>query len=248
MALLNLAVNLRDAMREGGRLTIAASAEMIGPSHRTKLPVGCYVRLAVSDTGVGMDEGTLARAIEPFFSTKGIGQGTGLMLSMVHGLASQLGGALTIQSRPGLGTTVELWLPSTTALTADQERSVTEEHTRGAGTALVVDDEELVRASTADMLTDMGFSVVEASSAEEALALIENGLLPEALITDHLMPGMTGTDLARAALQRLPQLTVLVISGYAEDTGIAADLPRLTKPFRQADLAASLGKLMEEGR
>jgi signal transduction histidine kinase len=114
MALLNLAVNARDAMPEGGTLRISASPASVRPGHRSKLRIGHYVCLSVADTGAGMDEATLARAVEPFFSTKGVGKGTGLGLSMVHGLASQLGGALTIQSRPGLGTNVELWLPRST--------------------------------------------------------------------------------------------------------------------------------------
>src|SRR3954467_14041234 len=131
-------------MPDGGQLTIAARDEILGSRHRSKLPVGHYVRLSVSDTGIGMDEATLARAVEPFFSTKGIGKGTGLGLSMVHGLASQLGGALTIRSRPGLGTNVELWLPqSAIAPEALQVVSEPRAETGARGTALLVDDEEL---------------------------------------------------------------------------------------------------------
>ena len=191
-------------------------------------------------TGSGMDEATLARAVEPFFSTKGVGKGTGLGLSMVHGLASQLGGALAIQSRRGVGTHVELWLPiNPEPVTNDaaQHQSATPS---GSGTALLVDDEDLVRASTADMLTDLGYAVVEAPSAEEALRLIRNGVRPDLLVTDHLMPGMNGTDLARIARSERPGLQVLLVSGYAEAEGIAPDLPRLTKPFRSDELANRL--------
>lgn len=125
-----------------------------------------------------MDDATLARAIEPFFSTKGIGQGTGLGLSMVHGLASQLGGALTLQSRVQLGTTVELWLPVSAACVEPRAQGDAPTVSAGAGLVLLVDDEELVRASTADMLTEIGFSVEEAASAEEAIRMIDAGLTP----------------------------------------------------------------------
>ncbi|MFL5188188.1 MAG: response regulator [Microvirga sp.] len=191
-----------------------------------------------------MDEATLTRAVEPFFSTKGIGKGTGLGLSMVHGLAAQLGGALTIRSKTGVGTSVELWLPIATATTEPPEKPVDAERLAAAGTVLLVDDEDIVRASTADMLSDLGYAVVETASAEEALTLIEGGLVPDVVITDHLMSGMTGTDLARAVRTKRPTMPVLVISGYAEDEGIAPDLPRLTKPFRQGELAASLARLV----
>ncbi len=199
MAILNLAVNARDAMPDGGKLSIAASSQLIERGHKSKLPPGQYIRLAVSDTGVGMDRPTLDRAIEPFFSTKGIGQGTGLGLSMVHGLASQLGGALTISSRPGVGTCVELWLPVAGEEAALSEESREPEATAGAGEVLLVDDEALVRASTAHMLSELGFTVTEAGSAEEAVGILTGGFRPDLLVTDHLMPGKSGTDLVREA-------------------------------------------------
>jgi PAS domain S-box-containing protein len=245
MALLNLAVNARDAMPDGGTLTISAAAEEVGASHRAKLGAGRYIRLSVADTGAGMDAETLKRAVEPFFSTKGIGRGTGLGLSMVHGLALQLGGALTIDSRPSLGTNVQLWLP---ALAGDMPVTGAEpvddgEQSPEGGTVLLVDDEDLVRASTSDMLAELGYKVVEVASAEEALKLIGEGLKPDLLVTDHLMPGMTGTELARRMRRSQQGLPVLVISGYAEDEGIGPDIPRLTKPFRRAELSASLAEL-----
>lgn len=247
MAVLNLAVNARDAMSEGGRLTIAAGGVKIGERHRSGLPAGDYVRLAVSDTGVGMDEGTLARAIEPFFSTKGIGKGTGLGLSMVHGLALQLGGALTLQSRPGVGTTAELWLRAAPRATPATPRlGQSEMDVKGAGTALLVDDEDLVRASAADMLADIGYEVVEAASAETAMQLLSGGMKPDILITDHLMPGMNGTDLASAAREKCPELPVLIVSGYAEHAGLTPDLPRLTKPFRRNELAAAISMVRSQ--
>ncbi|MET1112459.1 MAG: PAS domain S-box protein [Allosphingosinicella sp.] len=244
MAILNLAVNARDAMPGGGALTISASAEAVTAGQVAGLAPGRYVRLAVADTGIGMDEATLARAVEPFFSTKGVGRGTGLGLSMVHGLAAQLGGALTLDSRAGEGTTAALWLPVTDAAPAAAAgRREPESSPRPiAGTILLVDDEPLVRASTADMLTDLGYEVVEADSGHDALALIDLRR-PDMVITDHLMPGLSGTDLALILAAERPGLPVLIVSGYAELDGLPADLPRLTKPFRQSDLAACVADL-----
>jgi len=245
MALLNLAVNARDAMPDGGQLTISAIAETIKPGHRSGLQPGRYVRLAVSDTGVGMDAETLARAIEPFFSTKGVGKGTGLGLSMVHGLAAQLGGALTIDSKPGLGTTVELWLPLARRRAAPVVLPEEPSSQPLAQTALLVDDDRLARISTAEMLADLGYAVVEAESAEDAWRLIDGGLAFDLLISDHLMPGLSGTELARRVRTRAPDKQLLIISGYAEVEGIAPDLPRLVKPFRRTELAAALNAVTE---
>ncbi|QAY75107.1 PAS domain S-box protein [Sphingosinicella sp. BN140058] len=245
MALLNLAVNARDAMPRGGQLTIAADQPGPRATRPAGLRPGHYVRLAVTDTGTGMDEATRARAIEPFFSTKGIGKGTGLGLSMVHGLAAQLGGGMTIESAPGQGTTIELWLPiSTTPVLEDDDRAGQQQAMVGRGTALLVDDEELVRMSTADMLIDLGFDVIELASAEEALHLVREGAGVDLLVTDHLMPGMTGVELARQVRTVSPELPILIVSGYAEMDGVAPDLARLTKPFRNVDLAARLAALL----
>jgi CheY-like chemotaxis protein len=190
-----------------------------------------------------MDEQTLARAVEPFFSTKGVGRGTGLGLSMVHGLQAQLGGELLVESKPGYGTTIRLHFESIDSVEVKDSGAVKRTAYLGAGTVLLVDDEDLVRASTAEMLTDMGYVVVQESSAESALRALSEGLAPSILVTDHLMPGMTGTQLARAARGMLPQLPVLIISGYAELEGITSDLPRLTKPFRQAELEAHIAAM-----
>lgn len=243
MAILNLSVNARDAMPEGGRLTISARPVDVDAGHTVALKPGKYVRLSVADTGVGMDADTMRRAIEPFYSTKGIGKGTGLGLSMAHGLAAQLGGALTIDSNPGLGTDIQLWLPVTSEVVLKSEGSEDAVQKPAAGRALIVDDEDIVRASMAEMLADLGYDIIEAASAEHALKLIGNGLVPDLLVTDHLMPGKNGTDLAREVIALLPGTRVLIVSGYAEVDGIAPDLPRLVKPFRQADLAASVSDL-----
>ena len=241
MAVLNLSVNARDAMPEGGTLTISAATEEIGDKHRSLLATGHYVRVSVSDTGVGMDETVVARAVEPFFSTKGIGKGTGLGLSMVHGLASQLGGAMLISSKPGLGTTIDLLLPvadddpgrARTATVAEPKPD------EGAGKVLLVDDEELVRASTAEMLEGLGYAVTEAASAKEALDRLAETAF-DTVVTDHLMPGTSGMELAQAIAQRHPRTSVLIISGYADLDQITSDVPRLAKPFRLAELADAL--------
>lgn len=246
MALLNLAVNARDAMLDGGgTLRISTRAEQVGAGHPTKLPPGTYICLSVADTGAGMNEATIARAVEPFFSTKGVGKGTGLGLSMVHGLASQLGGALTIESAPSAGTDVQLWLPesaaSPQAALAPIEAS---QHASDAGTALLVDDEELVRISTADMLSELGYTVIEATSAEKALERVRAGEHFDVLVTDHLMPGISGTELAREVRATRPHMPVLLVSGYAESKGVDPNLPRLIKPFRKSELAESLARLV----
>jgi signal transduction histidine kinase/CheY-like chemotaxis protein len=245
MALLNLAVNARDAMPQGGSFSITAARESVRDGDRRGLARGHYVRMRVRDTGLGMDAETRQRAIEPFFSTKGIGKGTGLGLSMVHGLTAQLGGGLTIDSEPGAGTSIDLWLPISTTMPDDVDGSILATPLgQGRGIALLVDDEELVRISTAHMLSGFGLDVIEASSAKDALSLIEGGAQLDILITDHLMPGMSGAELALAARALQPSLPVLVVSGYAEIEGVAPNLPRLTKPFRNAELAASLAALL----
>lgn len=247
MALLNLSVNARDAMPDGGTLRISATPETISRGHRSRLTPGSYVRISIADTGMGMDDATLARAVEPFFSTKGIGKGTGLGLSMVHGLASQLGGALTIQSRSGIGTNVELWLPVSSDVAEKPENTErVSAKIAHRGTALLVDDEQLVRMSTADMLSNLGYSVLEAASGEEAIRAFKEGQSIDIVITDHLMPGMTGTELARYVQSIRPNLPVLLVSGYAELEGVDADRPRLTKPFREDELAAMLTSLPEK--
>jgi PAS domain S-box-containing protein len=237
MALLNLAVNGRDAMPDGGVLTIHVAMENLGHDHGLDLKPGRYVRLCVHDTGIGMDGATRAKATEPFFSTKGVGRGTGLGLSMVHGLAAQLGGALTLESALGEGTTVKIWLPLATDTAAAPSPQTDPEIGPRSGTVLLVDDENLVRGSTAEMLSDLGYRVVEAESAEAALRKLDEQIHVDILITDHLMPGMTGTELVLAARNRHPNLPVLIISGYAEAEGISPELSRLTKPFRQSELA-----------
>ncbi len=243
MALLNLAVNARDAMPDGGNLTIGASAQTLGLGERAGLAPGDYVRITVSDSGIGMDPHTQLHAIEPFFSTKGIGKGTGLGLSMVHGLASQLGGALSISSKVGLGTTIELLLPVSELAAPAVEAPVDAPAVpRGQGIVLLVDDEEQVRETTADMLIEFGYQVVEATSGEAAIELLQRQQV-DMIVTDHLMGGMTGMALIDHVRATQPNMPVLVISGYADAAGIAPEVPRLTKPFRSAELATMLSAL-----
>jgi PAS domain S-box-containing protein len=248
MALLNLALNGRDAMPDGGVLTIHVALENLGNEHEPLLKPGRYLRLCVHDTGLGMDEVTRLRATEPFFSTKGVGRGTGLGLSMVHGLALQLGGSLDLESAPGEGTTVKIWLPLADTDPAAPAARTDPELGPRSGSVLLVDDEQLVRSSTAEMLSDLGYRVVEAESAEEALRKLDEEIQIDILVSDHLMPGMTGTKLVEAARRRHPGLPVLIISGYAEAEGISPELQRLTKPFRQAELAEAIQALASANR
>jgi CheY-like chemotaxis protein len=232
-------------MPQGGMLRISATNETTGSNqHPPHLKPGSYIRLSVTDTGIGMDAATLARAIEPFFSTKGPGRGTGLGLSMVHALASQLGGSLALSSEPGAGTTVDVWLPiSEEPIAASEKTPDVIPASKAVGRVLLVDDDNSVRMSTADMLTELGYEVFEATSAEKGLRLFHQGIQIDLLITDHLMPGMTGVELAREIQEKWPDTPILIISGYAEAEGIAPDLPRLSKPFRQPELAASIAKI-----
>jgi len=244
MAILNLAINARDAMERGGALSIGVTSQTVLADQFPDLAAGGYVLIKIADTGAGMDEATLSRAIEPFYSTKGIGKGTGLGLSMAHGLASQLGGALTISSTPKVGTEVILWLPMSEAVANREGLPAATPATPAAGqTVLLVDDEPYVRAATADMLCELAFHVREAASAEEALAAIDAGLRPDVLVTDHLMPGMSGVELAYEVRARSPDTRILIISGFAEVDSLDPALPRLTKPFLHRDLAAAVADL-----
>jgi PAS domain S-box-containing protein len=245
LAILNLAVNARDAMPGGGVLTVRARLADPGETEGLRLQSDRYVRIDVQDTGCGMDPETLRRAVEPFYSTKGVGKGTGLGLSMVHGLAAQSGGALALRSAPGSGTTATLYLPA--ALQAASSQPITFEEPLIESrplNILLVDDEELVRLGAADMLADLGHRVRQASSGVEALEILRREPGLDLLITDYVMPSMTGPQLIRQAQMIDAKLRALLITGYA---AVAEDLsiPRLSKPFRQRDLAAAIAELFE---
>jgi PAS domain S-box-containing protein len=244
MAILNLSVNARDAMDGTGRLTLSVTGESVGVGHPAGLAPGPYVRICVSDTGKGMDEATRARAIEPFYSTKGPGQGTGLGLSMAHGLAAQLGGALTIDSKAGEGARIAIWLPQCAEpLVSVAAAAPTSLRPLHAGVVLLVDDEAHIRDVATEMLTELGFRVHGAASPDAALAAVEAGLEPDILITDHLMQGMTGVELAYAVQERRPAARALIISGFAEVETLDAAFPRLAKPFVQSELATVLAEM-----
>jgi PAS domain S-box-containing protein len=249
LALLNLVVNSRDAMPDGGVITIAADALNI--RNDPDLAPGRYVRLSVIDNGSGMDAETLARSIEPFFSTKELGKGTGLGLSMIHGLAVQLNGALQLSSTPGLGTRADLYLPATnrkieTADLPDEPRAV--EPTPRAR-ILLVDDDVLIAMSTTDMLEDLGHEVIEANSGHSALEVLKKGDGVDLIITDFSMPGMNGAQLAEEVQRLKPGLPILLATGYAEmPKGTTIDLPRLGKPYSQVDLAREISRLLGNGR
>ncbi len=257
LALLNLAANARDAMPEGGRLRLSArnavvaseAAGFIDPHGQPAVPPGEHVVLAVTDTGTGMDEAALARAADPFFTTKGPGKGTGLGLSMVHGFAVQSGGALLLSSTPDVGTTVELWLPRTAEpVSAGQEPASTAPDSAVAGRSLrilLVDDDPLVVAGTTGMLEELGHEAIRtAASGAEALDLLRQDSGFDVLLTDHMMPGMTGLQLATQIRALHPSLPILLASGFAElDAMTGAEWPRLRKPYSLSDLAAALAGL-----
>jgi signal transduction histidine kinase len=242
LALMNLALNSRDAMPGGGDLTISATAERIEKGSPLGLAPGGYVRISVADTGQGMDAATIARAAEPFFTTKGTGKGTGLGLSMVHGLAAQSGGALRIDSQPGAGTRIDLFLPRAERPKGKLARKAAQNDLdlSARATILLVDDDVLVSDGTAAMLEDLGHAVIEANSAATALDLLAEKPEIDFVITDHAMPEMTGVEFAKVVRARYPDLPIVLATGYAElPAGLGADLklPRLAKPFLQRDLA-----------
>lgn len=244
LALLNLVVNARDAMPAGGTIRIGLRQERQIVQEGELVP-GQYGILSVVDEGHGMDEDTLKKAIEPFFSTKELGKGTGLGLSMIHGLALQMKGAMELKSAPGLGTTAELWIPVSHDTNVSQ--SVAPEPVvsdlSGSKRILLVDDDFLIAMSSADMLADLGHEVVEAHSGRTALEILRSDARFDLLITDYSMPGMTGGELAKAVRALIPDLPILIASGYAElpsepDSGIA----RLGKPYSQQQLALEIFK------
>ena len=238
-ALLNLAINARDAMPSGGTLTVSALNEA-WPGDAV-LPAGRYVRLVVQDTGKGMDAATLSRAAEPFFTTKGPGKGTGLGLSMVHGMTEQLGGRFRLRSRLGEGTAAELWLPvAACPAVAPPPEVVTLPGTMAPQRILAVDDDPLVLDNTRAMLEDLGHTAFVAPSGEEALRLLEQ-IAVDLVLTDQAMPGMTGLELAGRIAAMRPGLPIVLATGYAElPPEGEGGLPRLPKPYAQAALAEAI--------
>ncbi|TDK29883.1 PAS domain-containing sensor histidine kinase [Rhizobium deserti] len=242
-ALLNLVVNARDAMPEGGMIAISARRHLLRKGQVPELGPGDYVCLSVKDEGQGMDAETLEKATAPFFTTKGVGKGTGLGLPMVQGLMAQSGGRLLMKSVRGEGTTAELWLPVSTEAVLDPSPTAeqpAEGHSRPLN-VLAVDDDSLVLTNTVLMLEELGHTAIKAQSAEEALQILQQAPLPDILITDHVMPQMTGAELARQVAEQYPNLPVIVATGYAElPAGKELVTRRLSKPFTQEQLGDAL--------
>ena len=250
LAILNLCVNARDAMPNGGPLSIIAEEVAIGPRSEPRLTPGLYVRVSVIDAGHGMDAETLKHAVEPFYSTKEVGRGTGLGLSMVHGLAAQLGGGFSLSSELGEGTRADLYLP-----VADDVPNLDVKSTRPRAVAsgrilriLLVDDEAIVRLATAEMIRELGHEVTEAQSGFEALAMLAETSEFDVVITDYKMPRMDGAELARNIAEKHPDIALLMVTGYAGTTDEALNVPRLAKPFGQAEIAVALDKLFRDDR
>jgi PAS domain S-box-containing protein len=248
-ALLNLTVNSRDAMPEGGMIKISARLVTTPPMMGTKALNSECIVLTVSDTGEGMDPDTLSRALEPFFTTKGVGKGTGLGLSMVHGITEQLGGRLRIESHKGKGTSVELWLPlaqgEVLAPVAAEKIAIADSENKSL-VIVVVDDDRLVLTNTKAMLEDFGHTVVEASSGAAALEVIRKTPHVDLVITDQAMPQMTGMQLAAAIKVDWPNLPILLMSGYAElPRKTPFEVPKLAKPFSLDDLKDAVARTMQ---
>jgi PAS domain S-box-containing protein len=250
MALLNLAVNARDAMPEGGQIVIATREQDVALGNANGLKPGRYICLSVTDTGAGMDDETLKRATEPFFTTKGVGKGTGLGLPMVHGVAEQSGGRFVLKSQKGEGTTAEIWLPATEA------RAPASEQTQSAAavvdleplTVLAVDDDVLVLTNTVAMLEDLGHTGVWASSAKEALEILGRDASIDLVITDQAMPRMTGQELGEAIKQKWPEIPVVIVSGYAEMDPDGTQWPKLAKPFTEVELGREIARVAQKLR
>jgi len=248
LALLNLVINSRDALPDGGTVDIAVEGCHV--SGEAGLADGDYVGIVVTDSGKGMDAVTLRRAVEPFFSTKGVGKGTGLGLSMIHGLALQLNGALQLTSTVGKGTTARLLLPAVMDNRIDAMEGAPTAAPRSSDAAspshiLVVDDDALIAMSTVDMIEDLGHHALEAHSGQKALEIIRSDRKVDLMITDYSMPRMTGAELVVAARQVRPDLPIVLASGYADLPGnVQLDVPRLNKPYDQKQLAVQINKAL----
>jgi signal transduction histidine kinase/ActR/RegA family two-component response regulator len=247
--ILNLAINARDAMPAGGRLTIATkNVEEVPPKASGDLAPGEYVSIAVSDTGTGMPPAVLARAFEPFFTTKEQGKGTGLGLAQLYGFAKQSGGTARIESREGEGTTVTIYLPRTEAASPSAEIPALETKAAQRVRILIVDDDDDVRNVAAALVEEIGYDVEAAESGEAALRLLEPDRFA-LVITDVAMPGMTGVDLARQIRSEMPDLPIIFASGYADVQTFGEELLQedlLKKPYRIAELAARISGALAE--
>jgi signal transduction histidine kinase/CheY-like chemotaxis protein len=257
-ALINLCINARDAMPDGGTLTISTENRTLDEreARRQDLSAGEYVIIAVADSGVGMSPEVMSRAFDPFFTTKPVGQGTGLGLSMVYGFSRQSGGKVVIESAPEKGTTVRLFLPRLNAALAESEAEQPPPELQPLPvrkTVLLVDDEPTIRDLSTEVLREAGFNVIEASDGTSGLSLLESDVAIDLLVTDIGMPGMNGKEMADRARRTRPDLNVLYITGYAEkavfgDGNIEPGAHLLTKPFALNDLVAQVSEIIRTSR
>ena len=255
--LVNLVLNARDAMPTGGTIAIDTANVELTPTRIANegltLPAGAYVMLSVSDTGTGMDANTRAHAFEPFFTTKPKGKGTGLGLATVYGIVDQSGGAITIQTALGHGTTVRIFLPAVSAPVESRAPESAPQITFGTESILLVEDNDAVRELARRTLRARGYTVLEARNADEALAVVATGAQPQLLVTDVVMPGLSGPNLAARLLQHNQRLRVLYMSGYSEDATAVhgtfwGGVPLLQKPFTPHELAERVRMALDTAR
>ena len=240
LAMLNLAFNARDAMKEGGSLKISAHNEVL--SGEPDGLRGEHVVLRISDTGTGMSRDVMDRVFEPFFTTKGYGEGTGLGLSQVFGFMKQIGGAITVESEPGKGSAFGLYLPASHGNVIDDKHP----NGRGLGRVLIVEDDTLVAELAAGMLSELGFECTVTHSAKEALETLASGSKPKLIFTDIVMPGgISGIELARKVRDRFPELPILLTTGYSEQVAGNHGFPVLQKPYEMEHLASALGDVLK---
>jgi PAS domain S-box-containing protein len=253
--LVNIATNSRDAMPSGGTITFTARRQLVSPdaARCVELQAGSYIVIAIADTGVGMDQTILARAAEPFFTTKGVGRGTGLGLATARGFAEQSGGRLQIDSTLNVGTTVSLWLPEARSnQPLDEERGRRVSNFRDAERrVLLIDDDTLVRETIASQLEESGYVVTATTSAEDALSLLHSGGHVDCIVTDLSMPGMDGLTLIKLAQRDQPNLPAILLTGYAQDTtalaiggAISGTFSLLRKPIQGDELSDRIASLM----
>lgn len=251
-AILNLAINARDAMPEGGALIVETSATTLDAAYCNSHPgiaPGRYVVIAVSDSGVGMEQATLEKVFDPFFTTKPVGQGTGLGLSMVYGFAKQSEGQVRIHSTPGEGTSVKLFVPAAENQLAHEADAPEAVHHGDGETVLLVEDDPSVRLLVREVLNELGYKAVEAAEAQSAIRLLNSGRKFDLMVTDVGLPGMSGRQLAEVAREHLPHLPILFVTGYAENAAIRAgflgtNMQMITKPFQIQQLSAKISEML----
>ncbi|WP_312406910.1 ATP-binding protein [Rhizobium sp.] len=249
-ALLNLAVNARDAMPDGGRLTIKASREAVSAGNRHDLSAGDYVLIKVIDNGVGMPPDLVDKVFEPFFTTKPIGQGTGLGLSMIYGFAQQSGGSVAIASEPGVGTEITLYLPAAGEGSNTIEKKAATPIVEGQGqTVLVVEDDDAVRLLICEVLSELSYKTIQADDSIPAITQLTRDQTIDLMVSDVGLPSMNGRQLAEVARQQRPGLPILFVTGYAENAATKAgflgtNMDMIAKPFAVETLSAKISELM----